>query len=140
RLRGGWLATPSTMIYLTAGLAWAHLQATSTCSTEPTPNVSNCAPRNYFSGTLGPAVLTHSTAKLGWTVGAGVDLWLAPHWVFRAQYRFIDIGYPASGSSASFTDTRICTGCPSAASSPLTITYQLPLMQHIFELGVAYKF
>ena len=54
RLRGGWLANPSTLLYLTAGLAWAHLEVTSTCSIVPTPNVSNCAPGNYFSGTLGP--------------------------------------------------------------------------------------
>jgi outer membrane immunogenic protein len=60
--------------------------------------------------------------------------------VARAQYRFSDFGYPANGSTASFTDTRICTGCASAMSSPLTIAYQLPLMQHVYEFGVAYKF
>ena len=45
------------MIYLTAGLAWAHLKVTSTCSTVPTASVWNCAPGNYFGGTLGPAVI-----------------------------------------------------------------------------------
>src|SRR5262249_52136625 len=45
-----------------------------------------------------------------------------------------------SGSPASFTDTRACIGCPSATTSPLTVSYELPLMQHIFEVGVAYKF
>jgi hypothetical protein len=54
RLRFGWLINPSTMLYLTGGLAWAHLEAMSSCSEVPTPNVSNCAGGNYFSGTLGP--------------------------------------------------------------------------------------
>jgi outer membrane immunogenic protein len=142
RVRAGWLATPSMMLYLTAGLAWAHLEVTSTCSTVPTPNVSNCAPGNYLSGTLGPAVIEHSATKLGWTVGAGIDMSLGGQWVARAQYRFSDFGYPSFGgfSPFSFTDTRSCSGCPSAASSPLTVSYDLPLMQHIFHFGVAYKF
>src|SRR6516162_8688051 len=60
RLRGGWLATPSTMLYLTAGVAFAHIEATSTCSQQfPSGSATgvflNCAPGNYFSGALGPA-------------------------------------------------------------------------------------
>jgi hypothetical protein len=57
------------------------------------------------------------------------------------QYRFSDFGYPSFGgfSAFSFTDTRACNGCPPAAS-PLTVSYQLPVMQHHFGFGVAYKF
>ena len=141
RLRGGWLATPSILFYLTGGIALAHLQATSSCSTTPTPNVSNCAPGNYFSGTLEPVVITHSATQLGWTAGVGVDMWLWPNWVIRLQYRYADFGYLSLGDSGafSFTDTRTCSGCPSAAS-PLTVSYQLRMMQHISGLGVAYKF
>jgi outer membrane immunogenic protein len=142
RLRAGWLATPSIMLYLTGGVAWAHLQATSTCSSLPTPNVSNCAPGNYFSGTLGPAVITHSATKLGWTLGTGTEMLLWSGWVARGQYRYSDFGYLSigDGSAFNFADARICNGCPSAASSPLSVSYQLRLMQHIFELGLAYKF
>jgi outer membrane immunogenic protein len=137
RLRAGWLTSPSMMLYLTGGIAFAHLQAESDCSTESTPNVSNCAPGNYFSGTLGPAVITHSSTLLGWTAGSGIDFSLGSHWMIRAQYRFSDFGYPSRG--VGFTDTRVCNGCPSATSSPLTVSYQLPVMQHIFEFGLAYK-
>jgi outer membrane immunogenic protein len=142
RLRGGWLATPSMLIYFTAGVAFARIEATSTCSTVPkTPNVSNCVPGNYFSGTLGPDVITHSGTQVGWTAGFGAETLLAGHWIARAQYRFSDFGYPSNRFSAfSATDVRTCTGCPSAASSPLTISYELPVMQHIFEFGIAYKF
>ncbi len=130
------------MLYLTGGVAWAHLQATSTCSSVPTPNVSNCAPGNYFSGTLGPAVITQSSTKLGWTLGTGTEMLLGSGWVARGQYRYSDFGYLSigDGSAFNFVDSRTCTGCLSAASSPLSVSYQLRLMQHIFELGLAYKF
>lgn len=146
RLRAGWLPNPSMLLYLTGGLAWAHLEVTSVCASvfqenqrPGDPNVSNCAPGNYFSGTLGPAVITHSAVKLGWTVGAGVDMLLGSGWVARAQYRFSDFGY-VGFAPFSFTDTRTCTGCPSTTSSPLTVSYELPVMQHNFEVGLAYKF
>jgi len=139
RLRVGWLATPWMMLYLTGGLALAQLQATSICSDVVTPNVLNCAPGNYFSGTLGPHEITHSAIKLGWTAGAGIDLSLGSHWVLRGQYRFSDFGYPTGAGAFNFTDVRTCTSC-SATGNPLTVSYQLLVMQHNFELGVAYKF
>jgi len=140
RLRGGWLATPSTMLYLTAGVAFAHIEATSTCS-QQLPSVSNCAPGNYFSGTLGPVEITHAATQIGWTAGFGAETLFGPRWVARAQYRFSDFGYFSRNLNAfSATDTRVCTGCPSATSSPLIVSYQLPVMQHIFEFGIAYKF
>jgi hypothetical protein len=70
----------------------------------------------------------------------GVDMLLGSNWIARAQYRFSDFGYLSGHSGAfTFTDTRVCSGCPSTAS-PLTVSYELLLMQHIFELGIAYKF
>jgi outer membrane immunogenic protein len=77
---------------------------------------------------------------LGWTASIGMDMLLGTHWMARVQYRFADFGYPSGGSGAfSFTDVRTCTGCPSAAN-PLTVSYEFLLMQHIFEIGLAYKF
>jgi outer membrane immunogenic protein len=141
RVRAGWLMNPTTLIYMTAGLAWAELQVESTCSTTPTPNVSNCAPGNYFNGTLGPASVSHSGIRLGWTAGAGAEMMLGTNWMARVQYRFADFGYPSFGpfKPFSFSDTRICTGC-AAGSNPLSVSYELPLMQHHFEVGLAYKF
>jgi outer membrane immunogenic protein len=141
RLRAGWLPNPATLLYLTAGLAWAHIEVTSVCSIVPTAGVSNCAPGNYFGGTLSPDVITHSAVQLGWTAGAGVDLLLGSNWVARAQYRFANFGYPSSGPFKPFraTDTRTCNGC-SAANTPVTVSYELPVMQHNFEVGIAYKF
>jgi len=134
-LRVGRLLTPSTLFYVSGGPAWANIQVTSTCSPTPTPNVSNCAPGNYFSGTLGPAVIEQSATALGWTAAVGLDyrLW-SSNWLVRGQYRFSDYG------AFSFATTRSCTGCPSAASSPLNVSFQVPMMQHLFEIGIAYQF
>jgi outer membrane immunogenic protein len=85
RLRFGWLINPSTMLYLTGGLAWAHLEAMSSCSPVPTPNVSNCASGNYFGGTLAPTNIIHSATKLGWTAGSGIDVSLGPQWVVEVN-------------------------------------------------------
>jgi outer membrane immunogenic protein len=140
-LRVGRLLTPSTLLYVSGGLAWAHIQVTSTCSTTPTANVSNCAPGNYFSGTLGPAIIEQSATALGWTGAIGLEyrLW-SSNWVARGQYRFSGFDYPSGSGAFTFATTRNCTGCPSAASSPLNVSFQLPMMQHLFEIGIAYKF
>lgn len=139
-LRVGRLLNPSTLFYLSGGLAWAHLEATSNCYTGPTPNVSNCAPGNYFGGTLGPAIIEQSATALGWTAGIGLEVRVWSNWVARAQYRFSGFDYPTGSNAFSFSTTRTCSGCSSAASSPLNVSYQLPMMQHLFEVGIAYKF
>ena len=139
-LRGGVLLTPSTLFYMSGGLAWAHIQLTSTCSTTPTANVSNCAPGNYFSGTLGPANIQQSGTALGWTAAMGLEVRLWSNWIARGQYRFSGFDYPSGSNAFTFSTTRTCTGCPSAASSPLNVSFQLPMMQHSFEFGIAYQF
>jgi outer membrane immunogenic protein len=135
-LRVGRLLTPSTLFYVSGGLAWAHIEVVSTCSTTTTANVSNCAPGNYFSGTLGPAIIEQSSTAFGWTAAVGLEYRLWSNWLARAQYRFSD--YPSGAFT--FATTRTCTGCPSAASSPLNVSFEVPLMQHSFEIGIAYTF
>jgi hypothetical protein len=56
--------------------------------------------------------------------------------VARGQYRFSDYG----SGAFTFATTRSCTGCPSAASSPLNVSFQVPMMQHLFEIGIGYQF
>jgi outer membrane immunogenic protein len=135
-LRVGRLLTPSTLLYLNGGLAWANIQVTSVCSHAPTANVSNCAPGNYFSGTLGPEVIQQSATALGWTGGIGLETRLWSNWIARGQYRLSGFG----SSALTFSTTRSCTGCPSGASTPLNVSFQVPMMQHSFEFGIAYKF
>src|SRR6185369_15027193 len=106
RGRVGYLMSPSTMLYGTAGVAWMKVDATSTCSTSTT---SICQP-----GEFTPADITNSKVLTGWTIGAGVEGKLAGNWVARGEYRYSDFG------TFNATDTRTCSPTPSALCGTAT--------------------
>jgi outer membrane immunogenic protein len=125
---------PSVLLFATGGVAWLQLETTSNCSTVPRAG-GNCATDNFFFGTLGPSVITHSQTRIGWTVGAGVEAMLWPNWLARAEYRHADFG------TANFTDVRSCTGgCDPVETSPLSISYALRVITRTATIGLAYKF
>jgi outer membrane immunogenic protein len=82
-LRGrlGFLVTPVTMAYATAGVAMQHFEVTSTCG------VNSCV-NNGFNF----PVVTKSIDKAGWTLGGGIEVALWSHWLLRAEYRYADLG------------------------------------------------
>jgi outer membrane immunogenic protein len=131
-LRGrlGFLVTPSFLVYGTGGAAWQHIDATSTCSTT-TSTFSECAP-----GFLAPSVITDSTTKLGWTVGAGIETMLGQNWIVRGEYRYADFG------TITNTDTRTCGALCAGFGAPssLAITDTLRLRTQTATFGIAYKF
>jgi outer membrane immunogenic protein len=128
-LRGrlGFLVTPSFLVYGTGGAAWQHIDATSTCSAA-TNNFSVCAP-----GFLGPSVVTDSTTKPGYTIGAGIEAMLWHNWIVRGEYRYADFG------TISNTETRTC-GPRCATPINLAITDTLHLKTQTATFGIAYKF
>jgi outer membrane immunogenic protein len=79
RGRIGFLADPAVLIYATGGAAWLHVESTSTCNTLVN---GNCSP--FPSG---PAVITDSKTKTGWTVGGGIEAMLWANWIARGEYR-----------------------------------------------------
>jgi outer membrane immunogenic protein len=118
-LRGrlGYLVTPSTLLYATGGVAWQNFQAFSVCNDQifkfnPCRTTAN--------------VVTNSTTKAGWTLGAGVETKLWSNWVARAEYRYSDFGT---------TDYQL--SLPAAA---LVANYDVKLRTHTALLGLAYKF
>jgi outer membrane immunogenic protein len=127
-LRGrlGFLVTPSFLIYGTGGAAWQHIDAISTCGTS---NFDFCEP-----GIFAPSVITDSTTKIGWTIGAGVETMLWHNWIVRGEYRYADFG------TISNTDTRNCPAVACAPQPSLTFTDTLHLKTQIATFGVAYKF
>ena len=138
-LRGGRLLTPSTLFYMSGGLAWAHIQVTSTCSPTPTANVSNCAPGNYFSGTLGPVTLSSRPPRL-----AGRPRWALRYrfwsnWVARGQYRFSGFDYQADRMPLTLRPREL-HWLPFCREQPAECLFSVPMMQHLFEFGIAYKF
>jgi outer membrane immunogenic protein len=129
-LRGrlGFLVTPSFLVYGTGGAAWQHIEATSTCSTSFS-NFSACRPPF-----LAPSVITDSTTKLGWTVGAGIETMLGQNWIVRGEYRYADFG------TISNTDTRACPPASNCVPSSVAITDTLRLRTQTATFGIAYKF
>lgn len=75
-LRGrlGYLVTPSTLIYGTAGPAWQRFALTSVCD-------------------IGCGIVTTTQGtRRGWAIGAGVETEIGGHWLARAEYRYANFG------------------------------------------------
>lgn len=77
-LRGrlGYLVTPSTMVFGTAGLAWQQVELNIQCT--------------FFAGC--PAAGHGETIRPGWTVGGGIETAITGNWFARAEYRYADFG------------------------------------------------
>jgi outer membrane immunogenic protein len=71
------------LVYGTGGLAYGKVDLS-----------GNVQPAN--SGVAGfinaPIAWGQSTVKTGWTAGGGVEWLLDPHWSFKAEYLFMDLG------------------------------------------------
>jgi outer membrane immunogenic protein len=118
RVRAGLLVNPSTLVYATGGAAWLHVESTSICN-------GLCV----GVGAYGPAAITDSTTKRGWTIGGGIEAALWRHWLVRGEYRYADFG------TISNTDRRT-----NAAADPFVVSYDLRVRTHTATLGLAYKF
>jgi outer membrane immunogenic protein len=82
RARLGYLATPSTLLFVAGGPAWLHMDST-----------VNCTAAGVCGTNLIPAFTqTNSTTQVGWTLGGGVEqqLWGRLHG--RLEYRYSDYG------------------------------------------------
>ncbi|WP_441237964.1 outer membrane protein [Bradyrhizobium sp. 930_D9_N1_4] len=119
RGRAGYLLTPTTLLYVTSGLALQHYDVTLVC-------VSPSCAGNGRS----PNLISNSATKTGWTLGGGVETALWGNWLLRADYRYADFG------SAPFNFTRTATAGPA-----LTVdNFDAKLRTHTASVGLAYKF
>ena len=90
--RVGWAFGPSgrALAYAKGGLAWEHGSENIVANDSLAPGISG--------GTSNTTL-----ASVGWTVGAGVEYALTPHWSVKAEYDFLDFGgmdaFPRSGLS-----------------------------------------
>jgi outer membrane immunogenic protein len=151
RARLGYVVNPSSMIYLTGGAAWMNVEQTSRCDTAlqflatapgfSAAEIGQCAP-----GLRTPAVITQSTVKPGFTIGAGGEMKLWSNWIARAEYRYSDFG------TVHFDQSRTCNGSaivndPGGGGgigefctrTELTTT-ALRLQSHMAMFGLAYTF
>jgi outer membrane immunogenic protein len=122
RARLGMLPAPNVLLYVTGGAAWLHAAQTSVCGSSLG---SNCVPAGFV-----PAVITDSTTRVGWTVGAGVETMLWGNWIARGEYRYGDFG------TWSPSDTRTNL----TFVSNLNVTDAIRIRTNTVTLGLAYKF
>jgi outer membrane immunogenic protein len=120
RARLGYLVTPATLLYATGGAAWQHFEVTSTCVGF------FCALVNFT-----PSIITNSTTRSGWTVGAGFETALSRNWFARAEYRYADFGSRPFSLSRSSAE---------GAFNPTVDNFNVAMRTHTATLGVAYKF
>jgi len=135
RLRYGWLVTPDTLVYGTAGVAIGQISGSFafqgqlyTFAGTPIPILT--------AGSTATASASWSDTRVGGTVGAGVETALWGRWKARLEYRYTDYG--------SYTKTvavnTVCaapTGC-SAPSSSATIDLRESF--HTVRVGLGFDF
>lgn len=92
RGRVGFTATPSLLLYATGGLAVGEVKIGNAliCPT--------CAPPASTEATTSNS---NTDTETGWTVGGGLEWMLAPHWSFKAEYLYVDLG--SHDSTISYT-------------------------------------
>jgi outer membrane immunogenic protein len=76
RGRIGGLVTDSLLIYGTGGLAYGRVNHSG--------QFHYATPVDYF--------VNDSATQVGWTVGAGVEYMIAPHWTVKGEYLYYDLG------------------------------------------------
>jgi outer membrane immunogenic protein len=96
RPRLGWLWTPSTLIYVSGGLAYGGVEASTNFNVD-IPGTCPAASVFCSTGSL-------SKVRAGWTVGGGIESLVGTNWSVRVDYLYFDLGresYPVI-STANF--------------------------------------
>jgi outer membrane immunogenic protein len=78
----GFTPIDSLLVYATGGLAYGHVESSTTVSDVPSTFSTN------------PASGSASAVLAGWTAGAGIEsaLAFAPRWSLKAEYLYYDLG------------------------------------------------
>jgi outer membrane immunogenic protein len=122
RGRVGYLLTPSTLAYVTGGIAWQRYEFTSTCQCR----------LDEIGFFLSPTIAIASTTRAGWTIGGGLETAISGRWLARTEYRYSDFGtFPFAVERAGELDND-----PLSSADSLNVK----LRSHMATFGLAYKF
>lgn len=113
RVRAGYLATPTWLLYATGGLAFGESQYKFNFS-QP----GAAPPPTSYS-------LSSGETRVGYALGAGAETKLDKNWSVKFEYLYIDLG------TASVNTTDI-------DGAPFSVTYHV--RDHIARVGVNYSF
>jgi outer membrane immunogenic protein len=126
RGRAGWLWTPNTLIYATAGVAWAHVQGTASFTQSVTGVCGACS---FFAGAGGV-----NTELFGPVIGAGVEWKWTANWSVKAEYLYADLG------NATFNTGPIYTTAGAGILGQATANVNTHVHDNIARVGVNYRF
>jgi outer membrane immunogenic protein len=136
RARYGWLVTPDTLLYGTAGVAFGNISGSFAFRGVLHTTSFVTFPPVDITGSTATAFGNWSDTRVGGTVGAGIETAIFAGWKARVEYRYTDFG--------SYTKTvavnTVCvaaTGC-SAPSSSASI--DLKESFHTVRVGLGYDF
>jgi outer membrane immunogenic protein len=124
RGRLGWIVTPTTLLYVTGGLALTDLKVSNTFGDNAILILGNT------DNALGASSTTRT--KAGWTIGGGVEWLLQQNWTFKAEYLYVDFGTVAT--TAGVLNVGII------GTSPNLFTTTADLQAQIVRLGFNYRF
>jgi outer membrane immunogenic protein len=116
RAKFGVLASDNLLLYATGGLAYGHVETTTTGS-----NTAGCAPKLYC------VTGTSSETALGGIIGGGLEYAFAPHWSAKVEYLAMRLG----SQSVTFSDPAIVGGAYTADTD---------FKMQVVRAGVAYRF
>ncbi len=122
----GYLATPTLLLYATAGFAWGDATfANSLFQTtlDPLGRVGTSLARGAFSDAL-----------FGWTAGVGVEWMFLPNWSAKAEYLYYDLGSVSATTATAGSDP---TGVLLYAAAVRSTTH---FDGQIVRLGLNYHF
>ena len=105
RGRGGFLVTPTALLYATGGLAYGSLQTDLTLFGRTPGGVGISATR---SG---------SSTRVGWTVGGGVEWKFRPGWSAKIEYLYMEL---ENTSNNLFLTSPVGTGIGANLTSRVT--------------------
>ena len=139
RGRLGALATPDLLLFGTAGFAYGQVSSSSSYGfAAPVPaNVDIGLAGASFSCTANTTCFagSGSAVKTGWTAGGGGEWRFAPHWTFKAEYLYVDLGRDRVRSTAN----AIAPAFPGSTLSSYTADLGRTDF-HVVRAGVNYQF
>ena len=131
RGRFGFLATPSLLVFGTAGLAYGEVQSTTT------EFVTLLLTTNTVPG-LGGGSFSQTGA--GWTAGAGLEWMLARNWSVKGEYLYYDLGNVSYNTALSQVCLSAACAAPGGVFASSAGSTSFRYIGNVVRVGLNYKF
>jgi outer membrane immunogenic protein len=127
RGRIGSTLTPTTLVYVTGGLAYGEI---TTSNTVAGTNITGAQGTNVFTLTPVAGSASSATTRVGWTIGAGIEGVVSGNWTAKLEYLYVDLG-DVSGA--------FVTPVTGLSGGLLTSRYSSHITDNILRVGLNYR-